>query len=182
MRRLFFLFLLLTLLGLVLAGGGYLLLRHEAPTWSSSKVLSLTLDSPLPDLAAEPTLPFLGTEEPESLALLYRGFLAAKADPSVVGVALYIQDAAFGLAKAQELRRQLAALAAAGQPVRCYLETAGEGGNGTLEYFLASACSSIALAPAGEISLLGLYADAAFLRGGLDKLKVEPSFLTAGEY
>lgn len=182
MRRLFFLFLLLTLLGLVLAGGGYLLLRHEAPTWSSSKVLTLTLDSPLPDLAAEPTLPFFGAEEPASLALLYRGFLSAKTDPSVVGVALYIQDAAFGLAKAQELRRQIAALAAAGKPVRCYLETAGEGGNGTLEYFLASACSSIALAPAGEISLLGLYADSAFLRGGLEKLKVEPSFLTAGEY
>lgn len=182
MRRLFFLFLLLTLLGLVLAGGGYLLLRHEAPTWSSSKVLTLTLDSPLPDLAAEPTLPFFGAEEPASLALLYRGFLSAKTDPSVVGVALYIQDAAFGLAKAQELRRQIAALAAAGKPVRCYLETAGEGGNGTLEYFLASACSSLALAPAGEISLLGLYADSAFLRGGLDKLKVEPSFLTAGEY
>lgn len=182
MRRLLFLLLLATLLGLVLAGGGYLLLQHRAPSWGGAKVLTLTLDAQLEEQALEPTLPLLGGEERPSLALLYRGFLAARTDPSVAGVALYIQDAAFGLAKAQELRRQIAELDRAGKPVRCYLETAGEGGNGTLEYYLASACTSVALAPAGEINLLGLYADSPFLRGGLDKLRIEPSFLTAGEF
>lgn len=182
MRRLFFLLLLATLLGVVLAGAGYLLLQQRAPRWGSAKVLTLTLDAPLDEQALAPTLPFLGGDERASLALLYRGFLAARTDPTVVGVALYIQDAAFGLAKAQELRRQLSELDRAGKPVRCYLETAGEGGNGTLEYYLASACTSIALAPAGEINLLGLYADSPFLRGGLDKLRIQPSFLTAGEF
>ena len=182
MRRLFFLLLLATLLGVVLAGAGYLLLQQRAPRWGSAKVLTLTLDAPLDEQALAPTLPFLGGEERASLALLYRGFLAARTDPTVVGVALYIQDAAFGLAKAQELRRQISELDRAGKPVRCYLETAGEGGNGTLEYYLASACTSIALAPAGEINLLGLYADSPFLRGGLDKLRIQPSFLTAGEF
>lgn len=182
MRKLFFLLLLATLLGVVIAGGGYLLLQREAPGWGADKVLTLTLDAPLQEQVLEPILPFLGGEEPASLALLHRGFLAARVDPAVVGVALYIRDADFGLAKAQELRRQLAALKEAGKPVRCYLETAGEGGNGTLEYYLATACSSIALAPAGEINLLGLFADGPFLRGGLDKLRVEPSFLTAGEF
>ncbi len=182
MRRLFFLLLLASLLGVVIAGAGYLLLRQDAPSWRAAKILTLTLDAPIEDQGQEPTFPFLGGEEPASLALLYRGFLAARADPDVKGVALYIQDAGFGLAKAQELRRQIAALDLAGKPVRCYLETAGEGGNGTLEYYLASACTSIALAPAGEINLLGLYADSPFLRGSLDKLKIEPSFLTAGEF
>ncbi|MEO7972370.1 MAG: signal peptide peptidase SppA, partial [Thermoanaerobaculia bacterium] len=109
-------------------------------------------------------------------------FLAARLDPTVVGVAIHLRDADFGLAKAQEIRRQISELDRAGKPVRCYLETAGEGGNGTLEYYLASACSTVTLAPAGEINLLGLYADSPFLRGGLDKLRIEPSFLTAGEY
>jgi protease-4 len=182
MRKLFFLMLLAILLGVALAGGGYLLLRHQTPTWGSAKILTLTLDAPLEEQALEPTLPFFGGEQPASVALLYRGFLAARTDPTVLGVALHIHDASFGLAKAQELRRQISELDRAGKPVRCYLETAGEGGNGTLEYYLASACSSIALAPAGEINLLGLYADSPFLRGGLDKLRIEPSFLTAGEF
>ena len=183
MRKLFFLLLLFTLLGVVLAGAGYLLShRQTAASWGGAKVLTLTLDAPLGEQALEPTLPFLDPEEKVSLALLYRGFRAARTDPSVAGLGLHIRDAAFGLAKAQELRRQIAALNGAGKPVHCYLETAGEGGNGTLEYYLASSCDSIALAPAGEINLLGLFADSPFLRGGLEKLKIEPSFLTAGEF
>ena len=182
MRRLFFLLLLATFLGIVIAGSGYLLLPRATPHWGSAKLLTLTLDTPLQEQVRAPALPFFGGEEPASLALLYRGFLAARTDPDVVGVALNIRDAAFGLAKAQELRRQISELDRAGKPVRCYLETAGEGGNGTLEYYLASACTSIALAPAGEINLLGLLADSPFLRGGLEKLRIEPSFLTAGEF
>jgi protease-4 len=189
MRRLFFLFILVTLLGALVAGAGLLLSRQARAGWGSGlsrlggdKVLTLTLDSRLEDHDLEAAVPFLDSEERPSLGLLYRGFLAARTDPSVVGMALYIQDAAFGLAKAQELRRQISALNQAGKPVRCYLETAGEGTNGTLEYYLASACDSIALAPAGEVNLLGLFADSPFLRGGLEKLKIEPSFLTAGEF
>lgn len=182
MRRLFFLLILVLLLGTLVAGAGYLLAQRPSASRGGAKVLILTLDAPLQEQALEPTLPFLRSEERISLALLYRGFLAARTDPSVVGVALEIRDAAFGLAKAQELRRQIAALNRAGKPVRCYLETAGEGGNGTLEYYLASSCDAIALAPAGEVNLLGLFADSPFLRGGLEKLRIEPSFLTAGEF
>jgi protease-4 len=182
MRRLFFFLLLATLLGLVVAGGGYLLLRGDKPGWGSDKVLLLNLDRPLREQALEPALPFVDAGEQASVALLYRGFLAARTDPSVVALGLYIQDASFGLAKAQEFRRQIRELDQAGKPVHCYLETAGEGGNGTLEYYIASACTSVALAPAGEINLLGLFADGLFLRGGLEKLRIEPSFLTAGEF
>ncbi len=115
MRRLFFLLLLTTLLGVVLAGAGYLFLRHEAPAWGGAKVLTLTLDAPLREHDVEPTLPFVGDEERVSLSLLYRGFLAARTDPSVVAVALNIHDASFGLATAQELRRQIAELDRAGE-------------------------------------------------------------------
>jgi protease IV len=66
--------------------------------------------------------------------------------------------------------------------VDCFLDTAGEGSNGTLEVYLASACSRIALSPAGELNFLGLWADSLFLRGSLDKLRIEPSFLAAGRY
>ena len=61
-------------------------------------------------------------------------FRAARKDRQVRGLAVYIQDAQFGLARAQELRRQFMALRRAGKFVECYVETAGEGSNGTLVY------------------------------------------------
>ena len=128
------------------------------------------------------SLPLPGYEPEPTMAALLRAFRAARSDSRVRGVAVYIEDTAFGLAKAQELRRQLASLRAAGKFARCYLETAGEGANGTLAYYLATACDSIALAPAGELNLLGLRADATFLRGALDKLKIAPAFRHVGAY
>jgi len=58
----------------------------------------------------------------------------------------------------------------------------GEGTNGTLGYYLATGCDHVYLAPVGTVNLLGLYADSLFLRGTLDKLQIEPEFLTVGEY
>jgi protease IV len=129
-----------------------------------------------------PRLPFAAGVEPGSIARLYPAFRAARRDAGVRGLAVYLQDADFGLAKAQELRRQMLALRRAGKFVECFLETAGEGANGTLEYYLATACERIHLAPAGELNLLGLYSESRFLRGTLDKLKVEPEFNRVGRY
>jgi protease IV len=129
-----------------------------------------------------PRLPFAGGVEPGSIAELYPAFRAARRDPGVRGLAVYVQQADFGLAKAQELRRQMLALRRAGKFVECYLETAGEGANGTLEYYLATACERIHLAPAGDLNLLGLYTASRFLRGTFDKLGIEPEFNQVGRY
>lgn len=130
----------------------------------------------------EPRLPFSGGAEPGSIAELYPAFRAAARDAGVKGLAVYIQSAEFGLAKAQELRRQMLALRHAGKWVECYLETAGEGSNGTLEYYLATACERIHLAPAGDLNLIGLNVESRFLRGTFDKLKIEPEFNRVGRY
>ena len=74
------------------------------------------------------------------------------------------------------------ALRRAGKFVECYLETAGEGSNGTLAYYLATACETIHLAPAGDLNLLGLSSETRFLRGTLDKLKIDPNFNRVGRY
>lgn len=184
MRRLVVIFLVLSLLGLVIAVGGVVLARKGAgvPAFDGEKVLTLVLDSPLEDHAAMVPFRLPGEDTEPTLALVWRGLDAARRDPGIRGVALRIVDADFGLAKAAELRRQLEATAAAGKFVACYLDTAGEGSNGTLEYYVASACQHLSLAPAGELNLLGLWSDAIFLRGSLEKLKVEPDFLTAGRF
>ena len=94
-------------------------------------VLVWQVDGPVLEQEA-PRLPFSGDREPDSIAQLYPAFRAARQDTGIKGLAVYIQNAELGLAKAQELRRQMLALRRAGKFVECYLETAGEGSNGTL--------------------------------------------------
>ncbi|HSM12495.1 MAG TPA: signal peptide peptidase SppA [Thermoanaerobaculia bacterium] len=184
MRRLLALLLVLALIGIAVALTGlWLAGRHgDRPILAGPRVLELVLDSRLEDHRAESPFLLPGEVAPPTVSAIWRGLDAARRDPAVRGVVLRIVDADFGLAKAAELRRQIELTAASGRFVACYLETAGEGTNGTLEYYVASACPALSLAPAGEINLLGLWSDAYFLRGSLDKLGVEPSFLTAGRF
>jgi protease-4 len=181
MKKLLLIFLFLigvavlaTLLGIMMGGRGAGL--GEGPT-----ILVWRLAGPVLE-QEEPRLPFAKESAASSIAELYPALRAARLDSGVRGLALYIQDADLGLAKAQELRRQMIALRRAGKFVDCYLETAGEGANGTLAYYLATACEKIYLAPAGDLNLLGLYSESRFLRGALDKLKIEPQFNRVGRY
>jgi protease IV len=181
MKKLLLIFLFLigvavlaTLLGIMMGGRGAGM--GEGPT-----ILVWRLAGPVLE-QEEPRLPFARESAASSIAELYPALLAARQDSEVRGLALYIQDAELGLAKAQELRRQMIALRLAGKFVDCYLETAGEGSNGTLAYYLATACEKIYLAPAGDLNLLGLYSESRFLRGALDKLKIEPQFNRVGRY
>src|SRR5215210_55729 len=166
---------LATVAGVLLGG------KNGGRAGGGATVLVWRLDGPVLEQEA-PRLPWSGGPEPGSIAELYPAFRAATQDAGVRGLAVYIQSADLGLAKAQELRRQMMALRHAGKWVECYLETAGEGSNGTLEYYLATACERIHLAPAGDLNLLGLYAESRFLRGALDKLKIEPEFNRVGRY
>ncbi len=151
---------------------------------SGDVVLAWHLDRPILDYAAAPDWPWAGSIEggEASLIRIYRALESARDDDSVVGLALYIHNARFGLAKAEQIRRQLLELRAAGKFVECYLETAGEGFNGTLAYYVATACEEVRLAPGGDLNLLGLYADRMYLRGTFDKLRIEPQFEHVGRY
>jgi protease-4 len=182
MRALIVLFIVLVLLAIGLALAGVFLLDGGGGPLGKPQVLNIRFEGPLVDYSPAPRLPLLDLEPPPSLATLYRALDRARGDESIRGVALYVQSAHFGLAKAQQLRRQLAAMSAAGKFVECYLETAGEGSNGTLAYYLVSACDHLALSPAGHVNMIGIYADSLFLRGTLDKLRIEPQFSTAGAY
>jgi protease-4 len=166
-----------TVAGILLGHGG----RGGNAGSDGPTVLVWQLDGPVLEQEA-PRLPFSGDREPDSIAQLYPAFRAARQDAGIKGLAVYIQDAELGLAKAQELRRQMMALRRAGKFVECYLETAGEGSNGTLAYYLATACERIHLAPSGDLNLLGLSYETRLLRGTLDKLKIDPQFNRVGRY
>lgn len=182
MKRLAVIFVLLVLVALAATVTGILLSSGDGPALGGPTVLVWRVQGPIPEQRQPDILDLSSHAQTDSVAALYRGFRAARRDPSVAGLAVYLRDTGFGMAKAQEFRRQLRALSEAGKFVECYFETVGEGTNGTLGYYLATGCDRIHLAPVGSLNLLGLYADAVFLRGTLEKLKIEPEFLTVGEY
>jgi protease-4 len=181
MKKLLWIFLFLIGVAVLATIAGILAGRKGAALGEGPTVLVWRLAGPVLE-QEEPRLPFGNAAAPASIAELYPALRAARQDPGVRGLAVYIQEADLGLAKAQELRRQMMALRRAGKFVECYLETAGEGSNGTLAYYLATACEKIHLAPAGDLNLLGLYSESRFLRGALDKLKIEPVFNRVGRY
>ncbi|HEX9667924.1 MAG TPA: signal peptide peptidase SppA [Thermoanaerobaculia bacterium] len=181
MKKLVVVFLVLVAVAVAAAGAGILLSRGGRALGGPT-VLVWRLDRTILEQAPTSGFPFAASATLDSMAELYPALRAAREDDGVKGLAVYIQGADFGLAKAQEFRRQLAALRQAGKFVECYLETAGEGSNGTLAYYLATACERIHLAPAGDLNLLGLFADSIFLRGAFEKLKVDPAFSSVGRY
>lgn len=180
MKKLLSVFVALTLLavlsalaGILLSGDG-LLPGRLVVTWK--------VDAPIVDHSPLPAIPLLGYPAVDSLSTIYRKLARARGDDRVAGIAIDIRRTAFGLATAQELRELLFSLRDAGKFVQCYLDTAGEGTNGTLAYYLATACEQIRLAPAGDLNLLGLFSDSLFVRGTLEKLRIEPNFEQVGSY
>jgi len=181
MKRLLVIFVLLLFFAVVIAAVGVLLSRG-GETLPGEKIITLQLDRPLHDYLEAPSFSWIRRGSPQSLADLWIGLIQARNDPQVLGLSLYLSNARFGFGKAQELRSLLQSFRQSDKFVKCFLETAGEGTNGTLAYYLVSACDHITLAPMGDMNLVGLYSDAYFLRGTLDKLKIETDFSHAGQY
>jgi protease IV len=103
-------------------------------------------------------------------------------DKRVRGVIVKVGGGVLPWATIQELRAALLAFGRSGKPVVAWAETFGEGGNGSADYVLASACSQVWLQPTGELGLVGVAAETTFLRGALDKIGVEPQLDKRHEY
>jgi protease-4 len=181
MKKLLVIFILLLALAVLIAAMGIFLSRGGA-TLPGKKILTLTLDRPVQDYLEAPSFSWIRRGSPQSLADVWTGLARAREDPQVLGLSVYLRNARFGFGKAQELRFLLESFQGSNKFVNCFLETAGEGTNGTLAYFLVSACDHITLAPMGDMNLIGLFSDAYFLKGTLDKLKIETDLSHAGQY
>ena len=100
-------------------------------------------------------------------------------DAHVTGLVLRIGPLETGWAKLEEMRNHLLSFRKSGKPSICYL---GYDGIQNPEYYLASACQQIWLVPTAPVSIRGMMAQALFLRGTLDKLKIVPEFYHIAEF
>lgn len=151
--------------------------RKSAPSISDRSVLALRVAGPLPDYVPEdPLRRFFGGPD-LSLTTLLTQFKKAKADKRISAILLDIDGSGAGWAKTEELRDAIADFRSSGKPVYAYMEY---GMN--KEYYLASACDRIYVAPPGELFINGLAADVMFFRGSLDKLGIYPDIFQIGKY
>ena len=104
---------------------------------------------------------------------------AARTDARIVGVVVRIAPLQTGWGKLEEIRTHLLQFRKSGKPSICYL---GYDGIGNPEYYLASACQEVWLVPTAPVNIRGIMAEALFVRGTLDKLKVVPEFYHIAEY
>lgn len=106
----------------------------------------------------------------------------AAGDRRVAGLIARIGAGGIGPAATEEIRAAVAAFRGAGKRAVAFAESLGEGGNGTLGVWLASAFDEAWLQPMGDVSLVGLRLRTPFLRGFFERLGVVPSFGHRKEY
>jgi protease-4 len=165
---------LVALIGLALLVAA---VRGGEPSIADNSVLTIRVAGALPDYVPyDPLRKFFGGPD-QSLTSLIEQFKKAKVDKRIKMIILEIDMSGVGWGKSEEIRDAIADFRSSGKPVYAYMEY---GMN--KEYYIASACDKIYLAPPGELFINGLAADVMFFRGSLDKLGVYPDIYQIGKY
>lgn len=151
--------------------------RGSAPSVADNSVLSLRVAGELPDYVPDdPFRKYFGGPD-QSLSSLVLQFKKAKVDKRIKLIVLDVNMSSVGWGKAEEIREAIADFRTSGKPVYAYLEF---GMN--KEYYIATACDKIYVAPPGQLFINGLAADVMFFRGSLDKLGIYPDMYQIGKY
>src|SRR2546422_6862165 len=164
--------------GLVLVA--FMLRMSSQP--SKGSVLELVLDGDIPDHEPVDGLAQLFGGRKLTMRDYIEALRLARDDRRINGLLVAIDGPEVGTAKLQELRDAILDFQRKDKWAAAYLETAGEFSPGNRDYYLATACGSIWLAPPGDINLTGLRAEVSFVRGTLDKLGIVPDFDHIGKY
>jgi len=174
----------LTLTGIGLSG----LLAYRLATGGTTSappergVVVLDLESRFRSAPDGDPMAALSGEHSYVLRQVLEAIDAAAADRQVVGLFATLGHASIGLADGQELRDAITRFRASGKPAVLFAETIGDGGTGTLDYYLASAFGQVWLQPSGDIGLTGLVAESPFVKGTLDLLGIKTQFFARHEY
>jgi protease IV len=155
---------------------------QDAPTAKETKktdkacVAVFKLDGKLSEESAGDGLPFGGANS-TSLKELVERLNKAATDPNVKAVVLLADGSQIGAAQREEVRQAMAKFRAGGKEIYAHSDSMGLG-----EFALLCGCTRVSVVPTGDMSITGMFGEAMFLRGLLDKLGVQPDFLTCGKY
>lgn len=162
---------------------GWLLLvclAGAAPLANAEKVvLRIVFDGPILERQTEGAelMALFGQSAPKTLHSLVRAIETAADDANTVGIAMIIEQPGFSLAQLDEITRAIGKFKAKGKKVLCYLDSAGNG-----SYALAAAANHITLAEHSTLDVRGLFAEASYYKGMLDKLGLQMDMIHMGAY
>ena len=165
---------LVVLIGLAVLVAAF---RQNEPAIENNSVLALRVAGSLPDYVPPDPLRKIFGNTDQSLSDFILQFKKAKVDDRIKVIILDINMSGAGWGKSEEIRDAIADFRSSGKPVYAYMEFATD-----KEYYIATACDKIYLAPPGELFINGLAADVLFFRGSLDKLGIYPDMVQVGKY
>lgn len=172
----------LVLLACIVSFGGILavwLLVGAEPSLPSRATLVARIDGdPVEGGPDDGFRQYLPVQHARSIRTLVEDIRKAKADRRVA--ALVVRPSGLQspfLGKVQELRESIVDFRRSGKPAVAYLEDGGQ-----TEYYLATACERIFLAPSSPLQITGMASYEVFLRGTLDKIGAYPDMLHIGAY
>jgi protease-4 len=106
----------------------------------------------------------------------------AAGDDHVAGLVAHVGARQLTLAQSSEVRAAVELFREGGKPTACWSESYGEWGPGNVSYHVATAFEQVWLQPSGDLGLVGLRAEAVFVRDSLDRIGVEPQFGRREDY
>lgn len=179
MRRIRIVVFVLVALGIL----SVVVLQRRGPTVAEGSALTVPLEGTYVEASSSGLLAQLSSvfvaPQPSFTALL-SDLSKAERDARIGTVVFRVRSLGIRWGKAQELRRSIARLRAAGKKTVAYLEVQSYGGN--LEYYVSSACDEVVLASGVPSPLSGLRAEYLFLGGLWQSLGLDVDVLGVGEY
>ncbi|TDD86231.1 signal peptide peptidase SppA [Actinomadura rubrisoli] len=150
--------------------------RRTAPL-----ILELDLTEGIVETAPADPISAIMSMRRTSLRDVLDGLRRARTDSRVRALVVKVSGGV-NLALAQELREAVQAFRDAGKLAVAWAETFGEGGRGTVPFYLATAFDKVYLQPTGEVGLTGVALEEPFFAGALEKAGVQPRFAKRYEY
>lgn len=157
------------------------LLRTVRPSPNHPLVLELDLARGVVSQTPGHPLEIFKARQSASMRLIREGLRRGATDDKVAGLVIHIGTCPLTPDQCDELG-ELVTRFGEHKPTIAWTESFGELGNATMAYRLASFASEIWLGPSGTLGLNGVQLGILLLRGGLEKLHIEPQFAQRKEY
>ncbi len=153
-------------------------LRGRSPAIANDSTLILRLSGSVPEKPPlDLSLPFLEQRTAVTVEDVWSLLRHAASDSRVRAVVFEPEDTSLGWAKMQEIHADLQQFRNSGKPLIAFLKTPG-----AREYYMATACAKIYMAPEDRLDLKGVAFETMYFRNTLDKLGVQVDVEHAGKY